>query len=97
MTERQADEDVRRQRFGRVASLLLWFFAVCFAAGALQVVVALHSQRIWRNYRGEPVSVPTMRHELLFLIIAALLAALAAWHWHRGWARPGRAGGSRAP
>jgi hypothetical protein len=83
----EAEEELRRQRFGRVASFLLWFFAVCFAAGALQVAVALHSNRIWRNYRGEAVSVPSMRHELLFLIIAAVLSALAAWHWHRSWAR----------
>jgi len=47
------------------------------------VVVALRSNRIWTSYRGAAVSLASMRHELAFLLVAALLCALCAWHWHR--------------
>jgi hypothetical protein len=62
---------------------VLWFFAVCFGLGALQVAVALRSNRVWTTYRGEPVSLASMRQELAFFLLVALLCAFAAWHWHR--------------
>ena len=45
--------------------------------------MALRSNRIWTSYRGAAVSLASMRHELAFLLVAALLCALCAWHWHR--------------
>jgi ABC-type Mn2+/Zn2+ transport system permease subunit len=83
MTAAAEIEELNRRRFARVASFLLWVFALCFAAGALQVVVALRSNQIWRDVRGNAVSIPSMQYELLFLIVAALIAALLAWYWHR--------------
>lgn len=76
-------QESRRRRFAQIASFLFWFFAVCFGLAALQVAVALRSNRVWTTYRGEPVSIASMRHELAFLLVAALLCALSAWHWHR--------------
>jgi uncharacterized membrane protein len=78
-----ATQDLRHPRFARVAQVLFWLFAVCFGLGALQVAVALRSNRVWADYQGHAVSLASMRHELLFLIVAAVLSALGAWHWHR--------------
>jgi hypothetical protein len=76
-------EEPRRRRFARIAQVLFWLFAACFGLGALQVSVALRSNRVWADYQGHAVSLASMRHELMFLSVAAVLCALAAWHWHR--------------
>jgi uncharacterized membrane protein YidH (DUF202 family) len=75
--------DPRRRRFALTAQVLFWLFAVCFGLGALQVSVALRSNRVWADYRGHAVSLASMRYELIFLIVAGVLCALAAWHWQR--------------
>jgi hypothetical protein len=85
-------EELRRRRFAHIASILFWLFAVCFGVAALQVSVALRSNLVWVDYRGQAVPLTSMRHELVFLILAALLSALSAWHWHRALAPRAPAG-----
>ena len=77
----------RRGGFARLAGGLLWAFALGFAVGAVQVARALWSQKVWMNYRGEVISHTTMRGELVFFIVGAILCALLAWRWHRIWRR----------
>ncbi len=77
----------RRQGFARIASGLLWAFALGFTVGAVQVGRALWSHKVWMNYRGDLISQTTMRRELIFFILGDILCALLAWHWHRIWRR----------
>jgi hypothetical protein len=79
----------RRQGFARIASGLLWAFALGFVLGAVQVGRALWSHKVWTNYRGDVISLRTMRVELIFFIFGAVFCALLAWQWHRIWRRRG--------
>ena len=77
----------RRQGFAGVASGVLWAFALGFAMGAVQVARALWSHKVWTNYRGEVISQTTMRYELAFFIVGAIICGLVAWQWYRIWRR----------
>jgi membrane protease YdiL (CAAX protease family) len=77
----------RRQGFARIASGLLWAFALGFVLAAVQVGRALWSQKVWMNFRGDVVSQAAMRGELIFFALGAIFCALLAWYWHRTWRR----------
>ena len=78
----------------RIVSGLLWAFTLGFVLGAVQVARALWSHKIWMNYRGSVVSQATMRGELFFFSLAAVVCGLLAWHWHRTWRRQPQRGHS---
>jgi hypothetical protein len=77
----------RRQGIAGIASGLLWAFALGFAMAAVQVARALWSHKVWTNYRGEVISATTMRYELVFFIVGAIICGLVAWQWYRIWRR----------
>jgi hypothetical protein len=85
--EAQVSRQQRRRGFARIASGLLWAFALGLAVAAVQVARALWSHKIWMNYRGDVLSQTTMRWELAFFVVGAILCVLLAWHWHRIWRR----------
>lgn len=82
-----ASPEERARGFARVAGIILGLFAVAFVLGALQVVGALHSGKVWTNVRGEVVTRAAMRHELILLGVGALLCAALAWRCRRFWRR----------
>jgi hypothetical protein len=80
-----ASPEERARGFARVAGVILGFFAVAFVLGALQVFGALHSGKVWSNFRGEVVSRTTMRHELILFAIGALVCTALSWRCRRFW------------
>jgi hypothetical protein len=77
----------RARGFARVAGVVLGLFAVLFVVGAAQVVAALHSGKLWTNFRGELVSRTEMRHELILLGVGALVCAVLSWRCRQFWRR----------
>jgi hypothetical protein len=82
-----AAPEERARSFARVAGVILGVFAVVFLLGALQVLGALHSGKVWSNFRGEVISRTEMHHELLLLVIGALACAALSWRCRRFWRR----------
>jgi hypothetical protein len=83
-----ASREARARSFARVAGIVLGLFAVAFVVGALQVVGALHSGKVWANFRGEVISRTEMHHELILLAVGAVICAALSWRcwlfWRRG-------------
>ena len=69
--------------FARLVAVFLWLFAAGFALGAAQVWRALHSGKVWANYRGELIGHQEMLHTFMFLVVAAALCTLLALRWQR--------------
>lgn len=82
-----ASPEERARRFARVAGIILGFFAVVFLLGALQVLGALHSGKLWTNFRGDVVTRSQMYHELILLAVGALLCAALSWRCRGFWLR----------
>jgi hypothetical protein len=85
--DKSASPEERSRGFARVAGIILGFFAVAFLLGALQVFGALHSGKVWTNFRGEVVSRTEMQHELILLAIGVLVCAALSWRCRRFWRR----------
>jgi hypothetical protein len=82
-----ASPEERARGFARVAGIILGFFAVVFLLGALQVLGALHSGKVWTNFRGDVVSRTEMHHDLMLLAIGTLACAALSWRCRRFWRR----------
>jgi hypothetical protein len=85
--ESTATPEERARGFARVAGIVLGIFAVVFLLGALQVLGALHSGKVWADFRGEVVSRTEMYHELVLLAGGALVCAALSWRCRRFWRR----------
>ncbi|MGC1729402.1 MAG: hypothetical protein WA747_08460 [Steroidobacteraceae bacterium] len=70
-----------------MAGIILGFFAVVFVLGALQVLGALHSGKVWSDFRGAVVSRTAMYRELIVLAVGALVCAALSWRCRRFWRR----------
>jgi hypothetical protein len=82
-----ASPEERARGFARVAGIILGLFAVVFVLAALQVLGALHSGKVWADFRGEVVSRSEMRHELILLAVGAVVCAALSWRCRRFWRR----------
>jgi hypothetical protein len=82
-----ASPEERARRFARVAGIVLGLFAVVFLLGALQAAGALHSGKVWANFRGEVVTRTDMRRELIGLGVGAVVCAVLSWRCRRFWRR----------
>lgn len=89
LKRRQTDAtpEERARAFMRLAGIVLGFFAVAFVVGAFQVLGALHSGKVWSNFRGQVVTRNEMRHELILLAVGAVLCAALSWRCRRFWRR----------
>jgi hypothetical protein len=82
-----APPEERARGFARLAGVVLGLFAVVFVVGALQVLGALHSGKVWTDFRGEVVSRTEMHHELILLAVGAVVSAALSWRFRRFWRR----------
>jgi hypothetical protein len=76
-------QKIPKRALARAAGVALWVFAAGFAAGAVQVWLALRSGQRWANYRGEVIERAEMRHSLVLFAVAATICTLLAWRWQR--------------
>jgi hypothetical protein len=82
-----APPEERARGFARIAGIVLGLFAVVFLLGALQVLQALHSGKVWANFRGDVVTRTEMRRELIGLAVGTLVCAVLSWRCRRFWRR----------
>jgi hypothetical protein len=80
-----ASPEERARSFARVAGVILGLFAVLFLVGALQVLGALHSGKVWSNFRGDVITRSQMHRELIMLAVGAVLCAVLSWRCRRFW------------
>lgn len=80
-----ASPEERARSFARVAGVVLGLFAVAFVVGALQVLGAMHSGKVWTNFRGDLITRSEMHHELILLAIGAVVCAALSWRCRRFW------------